>query len=134
MVTAKVSEPTVGHMLQPESIAIGLVVLAVPLAWLARRALGGGSSADARESSARHEAARERDPPVAVGDVESAGVHEFTTHHSGARHAVCKVEGFVIFVEDLPDDLAVADPIRFKILSFNRGRTSASATFLERAG
>ena len=89
-------------------------------------------SADVRASRRRHREAREREPPVDVGDVETLGVREFSRHHSGDRHAVGKVEGFVVFVENVPSDVDVADVIRVKILSFNRGKTSATATYLGR--
>ena len=120
-------------MIGTGSLAIGLAMIVVVGWWLLGRLRGGdgGRTADQRESWERHQAARERAPPVDVGDVVTLGVQEFSSHHSGEVHAVGKVEGFVIFVEDLPEDLAVGDVIRAKVLSFNRGHTSASATFLE---
>ncbi|WP_255170491.1 TRAM domain-containing protein [Natrononativus amylolyticus] len=118
-------------MIGTGSLAIGLAMVVVFGWWLLGR-LRGGRTADERESWERHRAARERDPPVDVGDVVTLGVTDFSSHHSGEVHAVGKVEGFVIFVEDLPEDLAVGDVIRAKVLSFNRGHTSASATYLER--
>lgn len=121
-------------MIGTGSLAIGLAAVVVLGWWLLGRLRGGrgGRTADERGSRERHRVAREREPPVDVGDVVTLGVREFSSHHSGEVHAVGKVEGFVIFVENLPDDLAVGDVIRAKVLSFNRGHTSASATYLER--
>lgn len=125
-------------MVQTGSLVIGIVVGFVVLSWLVRRVFGGRSrsrelSEAERESLDRHRDAQGREPPVELGDVREIGIKEFTRHHSGERHALGKVEGFVIFVEDIPNDVEVADVIRVKILSFNRGHTSATATFLERA-
>jgi predicted RNA-binding protein with TRAM domain len=91
------------------------------------------SSSSARESKRAHEAAQEREPPVELGESYEFGVTEFTDHHSGDRVAVGKVEGFVLFTEDVPDSLSEGDVIRAKVLSFNEGRTSADATFVSRA-
>lgn len=92
-----------------------------------------GENAEERRSAAAHEAAQNRSPPVELGETYEFGVHEFTTHHSGERIAVGKVEGFVVFTEDVPDSLAVGDIVRAKVLSFNEGRTSADATFVDTA-
>ena len=86
-----------------------------------------------RQSAVSHDRAKSREPPVEIGDVVTAGIQEFSHHHSGERHAVCKVEGFVLFVEGVPADVDVADVISVTILSFNRGRTSATARYRERA-
>ena len=86
-------------------------------------------SADERASERAHEAAQEREPPVEIGETYEFGVVEFADHHSGSRVAVGKVEGFVLFTEDVPDDLSEGDVIRAKVLSFNEGRTSADATY-----
>ncbi|AQL42460.1 hypothetical protein BV210_06920 [Halorientalis sp. IM1011] len=90
------------------------------------------SSSGARESKRAHEAAQERDPPVELGETYEFGITEFTDHHSGDRVAVGKVEGFVLFTEDVPDSTSEGDVIRAKVLSFNKGKTSADATFVER--
>ncbi len=90
-------------------------------------------STDARESKRAHEAAQERDPPVEIGETYEFGVTELTDHHSGNEVAVGKVEGFVLFTEDIPGDLRPGDVIRAKVLSFNQGRTSADATFVTKA-
>ncbi|MFC6716793.1 RNA-binding protein [Natrialbaceae archaeon GCM10025810] len=114
-------------------VALAALVAAVAIAaWLLART-GSERATDRRRSLERHEEARQRDPPVDLGDERVAVVEEFTTHHSGERHAMCRIEGFVVFVEDVPDDLEETEAIRLKILSFNRGHTSARARFLERA-
>jgi predicted RNA-binding protein with TRAM domain len=92
-----------------------------------------GGSSDARESKRAHEEAQEREPPVELGETYEFGVTEFTDHHSGERVAVGKVEGFVLFTEDVPDSCSKGDVIRAKVLSFNKGRTSADATYQGRA-
>ncbi|MHC3439928.1 TRAM domain-containing protein [Natrialbaceae archaeon A-gly3] len=120
------------------SLVIGLVMMVVIASWVVRRIRGGGSSdepwdADELASWERHREAQTREPPVELGEVCEGGVVDFSQHHSGELHAVCKVEGFVVFVEDLPEDVAKGDVIRFKILSFNRGHTSATAAYLSRA-
>lgn len=124
-------------MLQTGSLAIGIIVGIVVLSWLVRRVFGRSRSRELseaeRESLERHRDAQGREPPVELGDVREIGVKEFTRHHSGERHALGKIEGFVVFVEDVPSDVEVADVIRVKVLSFNRGHTSATATFLDRA-
>jgi len=106
----------------------GVVLLLVAAAVVRRRRAG-----DERASRRAHEAAQEREPPVEIGETYEFGVTEFTDHHSGERVAVGKVEGFVLFVEDVPGSLSAGDVIRAKVLSFNRDRTSADATFVGRA-
>ena len=118
-------------MLGAASLALGVVVAAVFVTWLIRRFRG--SSSERRESRKRHRDAQRRDPPVDLGETVTAVVDDFSEHHSGERHAVCKVEGFVVFVEDVPRKLEEGDVIRLEVRSFNRGHTSASAAFLERA-
>lgn len=105
------------------------VVLLVGVLLRRRRSRSQGE----RESKRAHEAAKEREPPVSIGESYEFGVTEFTDHHSGSRVAVGKVEGFVLFVENVPDSLGEGDVIRAKVLSFNRGRTSADATFVGRS-
>lgn len=108
--------------------AVGVAVLALAVALVRRRRPSG------RHASERaHEAAQEREPPVEIGETYEFGVVEFTDHHSGERVAVGKVEGFVLFAEDVPDSVTEGDAIRARVLSFNRGRTSADAAFVERA-
>ncbi|MGB9985450.1 TRAM domain-containing protein [Salarchaeum japonicum] len=106
--------------------AVGVVVVGGVAVFLWRR-----SSADERASERAHEAAQEREPPVELGESYEFGITEFTDHHSGERVAVGKVEGFVVFTEDVPDFVEEGDVIRAKILSFNQGKTSADATFVE---
>ena len=115
----------------PATLAVGAFVVLLVGSWLFNRVRGG--SADERRSRKRHRKAQEREPPVDIGDVETVAIREFTDHHSGERRAVGKVEGFVVFVEDVPDGCEPTDVIRIKILSFNRGQTSATATYLEAA-
>ncbi|MFC5278130.1 TRAM domain-containing protein [Halorubrum rubrum] len=110
--------------------AAAAVVLLVLLAVVTRVR---GSSSEARESERAHEAAQERDPPVEIGETYEFGVTELTDHHSGSEVAVGKVEGFVVFTEDVPNDIGKGDVIRAKVLSFNEGRTSADATFVTKA-
>ncbi len=120
-------------MIATGSLVIGIAMMIVFASWLVRRVRGRrGQSTSEYESWERHRDAQNRAPPVDLGEVREAGVVDFSRHHSGERHAVCKVEGFVVFVEDVPDDVDVADVLRFKVLSYNRGHTSATATFLER--
>jgi predicted RNA-binding protein with TRAM domain len=83
-------------------------------------------------SEAAHERAMDREPPVSLGDAYELGIKEFTDHHSGKRVAVGKVEGFVLFVEDVPSEMAPGEVIRARVLSFNRDHTSAEATFVAR--
>ncbi|WP_415383509.1 hypothetical protein [Halosimplex sp. TS25] len=106
----------------------GVAVLVVAVAVVRWR-----RSAGRRESKRAHDAAQEREPPVEIGETYEFGVAEFTDHHSGERVAVGKVEGFVLFTEDVPDSVGEGDAVRARVLSFNRGRTSADATFVERA-
>ncbi len=111
-------------------VAVAGVVLLVFLLVVVRRIRG--PSGDARASKRAHEAAQERDPPVEIGETYEFGVVELTDHHSGEEVAVGKVEGFVVFTEGIPNDVGAGDVIRAKVLSFNQGRTSADATFVER--
>ena len=106
---------------------VGVVVVLAALLFWRRRSSG------ARESKRAHEAAQEREPPVELGNEYELGIQEFSDHHSGNRVAVGKVEGFVLFVEDIPSGASEGDVIRAKVLSFNKGRTSADATFVESA-
>ncbi|RAW47087.1 hypothetical protein DQW50_01545 [Halorubrum sp. 48-1-W] len=115
----------------PVVVAAAALVVLLVLFGVVRR-LRGPSSA-ARESKQAHEAAQERDPPVEIGETYEFGVTELTDHHSGSEVAVGKVEGFVVFTEDVPGDVGKGDVIRAKVLSFNEGRTSADATFVRKA-
>lgn len=100
----------------------GAVVLLLVLVLLRWR-----SSSEKRKSRRAHEAAQKREPPVDIGETYEFGVTEFADHHTGKRVAVGKVEGFVLFTEDVPDSVEVGDVIRAKVMSFNEGRTSADA-------
>jgi len=90
-------------------------------------------SSDTTASKQAHDAAKEREPPVDIGSTYELGITEFTDHHSGDRVAVGKVEGFVVFTEDVPSSLSEGDAIHATINSFNRGHTSADATYEGRA-
>ncbi|WP_435348494.1 TRAM domain-containing protein [Haloarchaeobius sp. HRN-SO-5] len=103
----------------------GVAVLFLVVLVLWRRRTSG-----ARASRRAHEAAQGRAPPVDIGDTVEFGITEFTDHHSGQRVAVGKVEGFVVFADDVPPGASVGDVVRVKILSFNRGQTSADGTVL----
>lgn len=107
--------------------AAGLVGLLLVVAFRRR------GSAGASESKRAHDAAQEREPPVEIGTAYQFGVSEFSDHHSGSRVAVGKVEGFVLFAHDVPSAVGEGDVIRAKVTSFNRGHTSADATFVEPA-
>lgn len=120
-------------MFEVTSLAFGLLITVLFGSWLVNRIRGGSNSSDRQESYDRHQDAQQREPPVDIGDTHDVAVQEFTDHHTGERQAVCKVQGFVVFVEDLPSDLSVGDVIEVTILSFNRGHTSATATFERRA-
>ena len=115
--------------MEPIWLAAGGAALAVGLALAFAITRRSGSSASKRA----HEAAQEREPPVELGETYEFGVSEFSDHHSGDRVAVGKVEGFVLFTEDVPSSVSAGDVIRAKVLSFNRGHTSADARFVERA-
>ncbi len=113
-------------------VGIGIAVVVLLVIVIAVRRLR-GPSAEARQSKRAHEAAQAREPPVAIGETYEFGVTELTDHHSGEEVAVGKVEGFVVFTEDVPNDVGTGDVIRAKVLSFNEGRTSADATFVTKA-
>jgi len=108
---------------------VAAAAVAVTGSVLALAVLRKGRNAEAKQSRRAHADAQDRDPPVALGETYEFGVHEFTTHHSGASIAVGKVEGFVLFVEDVPEDVQVGDVVAATVLSWNDGRTSADATF-----
>ncbi|OTF05339.1 TRAM domain-containing protein [Halorubrum sp. SD612] len=120
-------------MIPTSPVAVGLAVAVALLALFALVRRLRGPSSEARESKRAHEAAQEREPPVEIGETYEFGVTELTDHHSGDEVAVGKVEGFVLFAEDVPGGLEPGDVIRAKVLSFNEGRTSADATFVGRA-
>ena len=107
---------------------VAFLALVALVAVLRRR-----GNADARESRRSHEAAQEREPPVELGETVELAVQEFSTHHSGEEHAMGRVQGFVIFVEDVPCGVEAGDVIRATVLSFNRGHTSATASYEGRA-
>jgi predicted RNA-binding protein with TRAM domain len=104
-----------------------VLVLVVVVLWRRR------SSSGARRSKQAHDAAQEREPPVDLGETYEFGVTEFTDHHSGERVAVGKVEGFVVFTEDVSNSVSEGDVIRATVTSFNRDETSADAIFEDTA-
>ncbi|GGN96969.1 MULTISPECIES: TRAM domain-containing protein [Haloarcula] len=106
----------------------GLLALVLGVAALRHR-----GTSDARASKRAHDEAKARAPPVDIGETYAFGITEFTDHHSGERVAVGKVEGFVLFTEDVPSSLSEGDVVRAQVLSFNRGHTSADAKFVETA-
>jgi predicted RNA-binding protein with TRAM domain len=103
-----------------------VVVLVVLVLWRRR-------SSGAAASQRAHENAQQRDAPVDLGETYKFGVTEFADHHSGERVAVGKVEGFVLFTEDVPSSVSEGDVIRATVTSFNRNGTSADAIFEGRA-
>ncbi|MFB6270321.1 MAG: TRAM domain-containing protein [Halobacterium sp.] len=106
--------------------AVVLLLLVVVL-WRRRRSSGKAASKRA------HEKAQQRDAPVDLGETYEFGVTEFADHHSGDRVAVGKVEGFVLFTEDVPYSVSKGDVIRATVTSFNRNGTSADAIYEGRA-
>jgi predicted RNA-binding protein with TRAM domain len=111
----------------------GGAALAVLLSVLLVAGLRRRGSAGAADSKRAHDAAQERPPPVDIGANYESGVTDSSDHHPGDRVAVGKVQGFVVFTEGVPSSLSEGDVIRAKITSFNRGNTSADATFVGRA-
>ncbi len=103
--------------------AVGVLLVLVALVLWRRR------SSEAAASKRAHNEAQQRDAPVEMGETYEFGITEFTDHHSGERVAVGKVEGFVLFTEDVPERLEEGDVIRATVTSFNRDRTSADAIF-----
>lgn len=86
-----------------------------------------------REKSRKaHHEATNRTPPVHLSETVRVAVEELEVHHSGTNRAMCRKEGFVIFVKDCPNQLSEGDVIDAKITSYNRGKTSADATFVSR--
>ena len=117
-------------MIPSSPIVIGTVVLIALLVLVVVSRRVRGPSADAAASRRAHDAAQERDPPVEIGETYEFAVTELTDHHSGSEVAVGKVEGFVVFTDDIPTTIEPGDVIRAKVLSFNEGQTSADATFV----
>ena len=103
--------------------AAGVLLVLVALVLWRRR------SSEAAASKRAHNEAQQRDAPVEMGETYEVGITEFTDHHSGERVAVGKVEGFVLFTEDVPERLEEGDVIRATVTSFNREKTSADAIF-----
>ena len=108
--------------------AVAVAVIAVYVAYRKGRA-DGIEQAQREQSRQAHDAATEREPPVDVGDRVSLGIKEFESHHSGEQVAVCKKEGFVIFVDGVPESAGVGDVIDAEIVGFGRDRNSAEAQY-----
>ncbi|MDL0140025.1 hypothetical protein PNP85_10970 [Halobacterium salinarum] len=106
--------------------------------WRSRYQVGWGIgdwmdlASEIEESKKAHEEAKDREPPVDKGDLVELGVLEIEPHHSGGKRARGEVESFTVFVRDVPTSLEVGDIIHAKIMSFNRGKTSATALFQEK--
>ena len=113
------------HLLLAGGAVVVLLLLVVVFRWR--------GSSDASASKRAHDAAQEREPPVEIGSTYEFGITEFTDHHSGDRVAVGKVEGFVLFTDGVPKSCSEGDAIRATVTSFNRGHTSADATYEGRA-
>jgi len=113
------------HLLLAGGAALAVLLLVV-VALRRRR------SPRANASQRAHDAAQEREPPVEISGTYEFGITEFTDHHSGDRVAVGKVEGFVIFTDGVPESCSKGDAIRATVTSFNRGHTSADATYERR--
>lgn len=76
-----------------------------------------------------HQEAMKRNPPVDIGDRVELGVEELKKHHSGNYTAVCRKEGFFIFVNGVPQSIDNGDVISAKITSFGEKGNSAQATY-----
>lgn len=76
-----------------------------------------------------HQEAMKRDPPVDIGDRVELGVEELKKHHSGSYTAVCRKEGFFIFVNGVPETIEEGEVISAKITSFGDKGNSAQATY-----
>ncbi|NIB99442.1 hypothetical protein [Halobacterium sp. R2-5] len=107
--------------------AAGALLVLVALVLWRRR------SSEKAASKRAHDEAQQRDAPVDMGETYEFGVTEFTEHHSGERVAVGKVEGFVLFTEDVPESVSKGDVVRATVTSFNRNGTSADAIYEGRA-
>jgi len=77
-----------------------------------------------------HKRATNRRPPVELGEVRDLGVEEIMTHHSGSQTARGKIEGFQVFVREVPSSVRSLDIIQVKITSYGSGRTSAEGRFI----
>jgi predicted RNA-binding protein with TRAM domain len=88
-------------------------------------------SQEQRESWEAHKNATQRSPPVELGEVRKLGVEEITAHHTGKKQARGSIEGFQVFVDDVPYEVRPLDLIKVKIMSYGAGRTSAQAKFIE---
>lgn len=116
----------------PTHVAAAVAVTLVVVYAVYRKGKADGIQHAQREQSRQaHEDATEREPPVDIGDRVSLGIKEFKAHHSGDHVAVCKKEGFVIFVDGVPDGADVGDVIDAEIVAFGNGRNSAEAQYVD---
>lgn len=83
------------------------------------------------ESRKAHVEATKKQPPVEIGHKDRMGIIDFDTHHSGERQPVGEIQGFKIFVTNAPEKLEIGDIIEIKIMSYNPGKTSAKAIYVE---
>lgn len=79
------------------------------------------------ESYQAHQEAKEREPPVELGDIVDGGVTEIKHHYSGRTDAVIRVNSFVIFVNDVPDSVEKGDILQAKVTSFAANNNFADA-------
>ena len=112
-------------------VAAGVVLagLVVYVAYRKGRA-DGIRQAQRAASREAHENATDREPPVEISERVTLGIKEFNAHHSGERVAVCKQEGFVIFVDGVPERADVGDVVDAEIVSFGPDRNSAEAEYV----
>jgi len=116
----------------PMLVAGGVAVAAIAVYAAYQKGKADGVAKAQREQSQQaHDAATDREPPVELGERVSLAIKEFKTHHSGDQVAVCKREGFVIFVNDVPDGADVGDVVDAEIVSFGEDRTSAQAAYVD---
>jgi len=115
----------------PMAVAAGVALAALVVYVAYRKGKADGIQQAQRAASREaHEDATDREPPVDVGDRVTLGIKEFNAHHSGERVAVCKQEGFVVFVDGVPDGADVGDVIDAEVVSFGPDRNSAEAEYV----
>lgn len=113
------------------AVAAGIAAAALTGYVSYRKGVSDGRDAAEREASKEaHDEATERAPPVDIGDRVSLGVKEFKQHHSGDQVAVCKKEGFVIFVDGVPESADVGDVVDVEVVSFGPDRNSAEGSYV----
>lgn len=83
------------------------------------------------ESYQAHQEAKKRDPPVELGEIVEGGVTDITYRHNNETEAVIRVESFVIFVNDVSDNVEKGDILRAKVTSFGTNMRCAHAILQE---